>query len=93
MTMLVNDAAVLLSLHEVAAGGQPLKKLGGARGESAAPPPAMRSMLLVVVCVRLLLSLLIDTMLSLKKTSFVAGVALLLLPFFQVLFAFALPLL
>ena len=84
MTMLVNDAAVLLSLHEVAAGGQPLKKAGGgARGEGAAPPPAMRSMLLVVVCVRLLLSLLIDTMLSLKKPSFVAFVALLLLPFFK----------
>ena len=43
-------------------------------------------MLLVVVCVRLLLLLLIDTMLSLKKPLFVAFVALLLLPLFQVLF-------
>ena len=62
--------------------GPTIKKGGwGARGEGAAPPPAMRSMLLVVVCVRLL----IDTMLSLKKPSFVAFVAwlLILLPFYK----------
>ena len=85
MTMLVNDVAVLLSLHEVAAGGPAIKKGGwGARGEGAAPPLAMRSMLLVVVCVRLLLLLWSDTMLSFKKPSFVAFVALLLLPFSNV---------
>ena len=94
MTMLVNDVAVLLSLNEIAAGGRPLKNAGeGARGEGAAPPPAMRSMLFVVVCVCLLLPLLVDTMLSLKKPWFAAFVALLWLPFSKVLFAFALPLL
>ena len=39
MTMLVNDAAVLLSLHEVAAEGQPLKeRVGGAGGGRCALP-------------------------------------------------------
>ena len=40
MTMLVNDVAVLLSLPEVAAGGQPLKKSwwGGAGGGRSASP-------------------------------------------------------
>ena len=62
--------------------GPTIKKGGrGARGEGAAPPPAMRSMLLVVVCVRLL----VDTMLSLKKPSFAAFVAwlIILLPFYK----------
>ena len=56
------------------------RRVGGAGGGRSASP-AMRSMLRVVVCVRLL----IDTMLSLKKTSFVAFVAwlLILLPFYK----------
>ena len=39
MTMLVNDVAVLLSLHEVAAGGQPLKKAGGGAGGGRSASP------------------------------------------------------
>ena len=104
-SVFVNDVAVLLSLNQRAAGGQPLEKAGGGSGrEGAAPPPAMRFMLLVVVCVvvcvrLLLLFLLIEAMLYLKnvvvfKKMFVAFVALpLLLLFLICLFAMDLALL
>ena len=67
--MLVNDAVVLLSLHEVAAGGQPLKKAGGGRGGRAQrlPPQCVPYVARRCLCVCLPLLMLIDTMLSLKN--------------------------
>ena len=67
-TVLVNDVAALLSLNEVAAGGQPLKEAGGGRGEGAAPPPqCVPCCSVLFVCALLLLLLVVETLLSLKK--------------------------
>ena len=72
-TVLVNDVAVLLTLDEPEAGGQPLKKhRWGARGRAQRLPPQCVpccSLLFARACFCfLLLLLLIDTMLSLKKS-------------------------
>ena len=50
--MLVNDAAVTLSLHEVAAGSQPLKKADGGRGGRAQrlPPQCVPRCSSLFVC-------------------------------------------
>ena len=93
MTMLVNDAAVLLSLHEVAAGGQPLKKrVGGAGGgRSASPRNAFH---VVRRCLCALASVVVDWHnVIVEKTVVCSFFCIAIVAFFQVLFAFALPLL